>query len=80
VSDENAWSILLSKDAFHSRDIFLEGRLRLLDDADVVAMLDKNFVNALPTGTICPGTVNQNNIPKARLIALRGEGAAGQQQ
>ena len=74
VSDKNARSILLSKDALRSGDIFLEGRLRLLNDADVEAILDKNVVNALPAGTICPGTVNQNNIPNAMLLrsALRG--------
>ncbi len=34
VSDKNARSILLSKDALRSGDILLEGRLRLLNDAD----------------------------------------------
>src|SRR4030095_9909604 len=42
MSDKNARSILLSNDALRSGDVFLEGRLRLLDDADVVAILDKN--------------------------------------
>ena len=51
----------------------------LLDDADVVTILDKNVVNAFPAGTICPGTVNQNDIPDPRLFALREECATGQQ-
>ena len=66
VSDKNARSILLIKDTLRSGDVFLKGRLRLLNDADVVTILDQNVVNALPAGTICPGTVNQNNIPNAR--------------
>ena len=65
MSDKNARPILLSKNALRSGDIFLEGRLRLLNDADVEAILDKNVVNALPARTICPSTVNQNNIPNA---------------
>ena len=73
MSDKNARSILLSKDALRSGDIFFEGRLRLLNDADVVAILDKNVVNAFPARTICPGTVNQNNIPNAMLLVLRRE-------
>jgi len=71
VSDKNARSILLSKDALGRGDIFFKGRLRLLDDADVVAILNKNVVNAFPAGTIGPGTVNQNNVPNAMLFILR---------
>ena len=71
MSDQNARSILLSDDALRRSDIFFKGRLRLLDDADVVAILDENVVNAFPAGTIGPGTVNQNNISNARLLGLR---------
>jgi hypothetical protein len=80
MSDKNALSILLSEDALRGSHIFFKGRLRLLDDADVVAILDKNVVNAFPARTICPGTVNQNNVPNAMLFVLRRERAAGQQQ
>jgi hypothetical protein len=41
---------------------------------------DKDVVNALPAGTICPSTVNQNNIANAMLFVLRGDRSAGQQQ
>ena len=71
MSDENARSILLSNNALGRSDIFFKGRLRLLDDADLVAILDENVVNAFPARTIGPGTVNQNNIPNARLLVLR---------
>ena len=71
VSDKNARSILQSEDALRGSHIFFKRCLRLLDDADVVAILDKNVVNAFPAGTICPGTVNQNNIPNAMLFVLR---------
>jgi len=71
VSDENAWSILLREDSFRRGHIVFKGGLRLLDDADVVAILDQNLVNAFPAGTICPGTVNENDIPNAMLFVLR---------
>src|SRR6267143_7291103 len=48
VTDKNAWSILLSKDALRRSDIVLERCLRLLNDADVVAIFDKNVVDAFP--------------------------------
>jgi hypothetical protein len=70
VSDKYAPTILLSKNALRSGDILLEGRLRLLNDADAVAILDKNVVDAFPAGTICPGTMYQNNIPNAMLCVL----------
>jgi hypothetical protein len=71
VSDRNARSILLGKDALRSGDIFFKGCLGLLDDADVIAILDKNVVNAFPAGTIGSGTVNQNDIPNPTLFVLR---------
>src|SRR2546423_6479401 len=71
MSDENARSILLSKDALCGRDIFFKGGLRLLDDADVIAILDQNVVNTFPAGAICPSAVNQNDIPNTRRFVLR---------
>jgi hypothetical protein len=54
-----------------------------LHDADVVAVLDKNVVNAFPAGSIGPGAVNQNNILNAMffivVVALGSERAASQQ-
>jgi hypothetical protein len=40
MSNKNAWSILLSKDAFRGH-IFFKGCLRLLGDADAVAISDQ---------------------------------------
>jgi hypothetical protein len=71
MSHENARSILLSKNALRGRHIFFKGCLWLLDDAHFVAILDKNVVNTLPAGTICPGTVDQNDIANAMLFVLR---------
>jgi len=71
MSDENARSILLVDDTLRGSHIFFKGRLGLLDDADVVAILNENVVNAFPTGTICLGTVNQNNVSNAMLFVLR---------
>jgi len=56
VSDQNARPILLSEDALRGSHIFFKGRLRLLDDAYVVAILDKNLVNAFPARTIQRGS------------------------
>src|SRR5260370_16333655 len=80
MSNKNAWSILLSEDALRSSDIFFKGRLRLLNDADVEAIFNQNVVNAFPTRTICPGAVNEDNIPHTTFFALCRERAAGQQQ
>src|SRR6266567_8133382 len=85
VTDQNARSVLLSKGPLRSIHIFFKGRLRLLDDADVVAILDKDVIDAFPASTICPGTVNQNNVPNAMVLILfrcflRRECAAGEQQ
>jgi hypothetical protein len=80
VSNKNARSILLGKDSFRRSHIFFKRRLRLLDDADVVAIFDKNVVDASPARTIRPGAVNQNNIPGAMVFVLRGERTTGQQQ
>ena len=71
MSDEDARPILLSQDALRRSHIFFKGRLRLLDNADVVAILNQNVINAFPTGTICPGTVNQNDVANAILFVLR---------
>src|SRR5438105_4758272 len=80
MSDKDARSILLSEDALRGGHVILKRRLRLLDDADVVAILDKNLIHAFPAGTVGPGTVNQNDVPNPRLFVLRGERAAAQQQ
>src|ERR1700683_2466111 len=74
VCDENAWPILLSEDALRRSHIFLKGRLRLLHNADVEAIFNKNVVNALPSGSVCPSAMHQNNIPNAMLLCLCGCG------
>jgi hypothetical protein len=53
---------LQSEDTLYGGHIILEGRLRLLDDADFVAVLDKNVVDASPARTICPGSVDEDDI------------------
>jgi hypothetical protein len=70
VTDKNARSLLLSEDALGRGHIVFEGRLRFLNDTDVVAILDENIVNAFPARTIRPRTVNQNNIPNASRFVL----------
>jgi hypothetical protein len=53
-----------------SGDVLLEGGLRLLNNADVVAIFDKNVVDAFPARAFCPGTVNENNIPNAMIVVV----------
>src|ERR1700688_185096 len=55
VRDKNARSVLKSEGAFGGSHIVFKRRFRFLDDTDVVAILDKNVVNAFPAGTIRPG-------------------------
>jgi hypothetical protein len=80
MTDKDARSILLSKDTFGRSHVVFKRSFRLLDDADVVAVLDENVVNAFPARTICPGTMHQNNIPNAMLLLLSWERTTGQQQ
>jgi hypothetical protein len=42
-----------------------------LDDANVVAILNEDVVNAFPARTIRPGAVDENNIPNVMLSVLR---------
>src|SRR5258706_3290085 len=62
VSDKNAGSILLGKDALRCGDIILERGLRLLNDGDVVAIFDKNLVNAFPAKAICPVAMHEYDV------------------
>jgi hypothetical protein len=54
--------MLQREDTLYGGHIILEGRLRLLDDADVEAVFGKHVVDALPAGTICPGSVHEDDI------------------
>jgi hypothetical protein len=60
----------LSKNALGGSHVISKRGFRLLDDADVVAVLDEDVVNAFPAGTIRPGTVDKNNIPNAMFLVL----------
>ena len=62
VSNKNAHSVLLSKDALGRCHIFFERCLRLLHDADVVTVLDQNVVGAFPARAIGPSSVNEHNV------------------
>src|SRR5580700_7155097 len=70
VRDKNARSILQGEHTLRRSHIILERRLRLLNDADFVAILYKNFVNAFPPRAIRPGSVYQNNIPDTTVFLV----------
>ena len=61
---------MLSQEALCGSHIVVKRRFRLLDDADVVAILDENVVDALPARTIRPGAVNQNYIPDMMVFVV----------
>src|SRR6202022_2748329 len=71
MSDKNARSVLKSEGPLGGSHVVFKRRLRLLNDADVVAILHKDVVNAFPPGTICPSAVNQNNISNGMLLVFR---------
>ena len=59
MRDKDARSVLQCEDPLRGGHIILEGRLGLLDDANVEAVLDKNVVNAFPARTVRPSTVDE---------------------
>ena len=71
MRDENARSILLSNNPLGRGDIFFKGGLRFLNDADVVAILDKVVVNAPLAGTVRPGTVDEDDIFYGGFLGLQ---------
>jgi hypothetical protein len=60
----------LSEDSLRRGDILFERGFRFLDDGDVIAVLNQNVADAFPTRTVCPGAMNENNIPNSRLLGL----------
>jgi hypothetical protein len=58
VAAPDARSILLGKDALGGGRIFFKGRLRFLDDADVISVRDQDVINAFPARTIRPRAMN----------------------
>ncbi len=72
VGDKDARSILLSQDALRRGNILLKRRLGLLNDAEIVAIFDKNVVNTLPARTICPGAMDEDNVLYGRAKAGAG--------
>ena len=71
MRNKNARSILQSKGALGGGHIFFKGCLWLLDNADVIAIPNKNVVDTFPAGAVGPGAVNQNNVTNAMRFVLR---------
>jgi hypothetical protein len=70
VCDKDARSVLQCENTPHCGHIILEGRLRLLDDADVEAVSDKVVVDAPPARTVRPGTMDEDYVFHAGLLSL----------
>src|SRR5262249_12970988 len=62
VSDENTASRLHSDNSPRGGYIRLERCLRLLHDADGVAVLAEDVVDAFPARAICPRAVNEHHV------------------
>src|SRR5580700_2274772 len=70
MSYKNTRTVLLSQDASCRGYIFFKRRLRLLYDADVIAVLDKNVVDAFPPRSVGPGAVNEHNVLHGCVLSL----------
>jgi hypothetical protein len=70
MTDKYAWPILLSEDALGGSHVFSKRGLRLLNNAHVVSVSDKNVVDTLPARAIGPSAMNQNDIADAILVIL----------
>ncbi len=62
VADENHGPVLRSEDELRSRNVVGQRESRVLDDADGVAVLLQNSVNALPSCAIHEATVDENDV------------------
>jgi hypothetical protein len=63
VADENRRAVLLVQDAAGDGDVIFERQRRVLDDADVEAILFEELVDTLPAGSIHEAAVNQRDVP-----------------
>src|SRR5258708_23350020 len=70
VRNKDARPVLQCDDTLHGVHIILEGRFRLLDDADFEAIPDKIIGNAIPARAVRPGTVNEDDIFHVGLLSL----------
>jgi hypothetical protein len=80
MSNEKTGAALLIDHAPGRCYVRLKRSLRLLDDADIVAVLHQDIVSTFPAGAIGPGSVYQNNISNGGTFVLRVDYAAAPQQ
>src|ERR1700686_408541 len=62
VADENCRSVLRCKNALGSRHVVLQRDRRVLDDADVVAVLLQDTVDTFPARAVYKTSMNQNDV------------------
>src|SRR6267378_6192248 len=62
VADENCRSVLRCKNALGSRHVVLQRYRRVLDDADVIAVLLQDTVDTFPARAVCKTSMNQNDV------------------
>src|ERR1700686_1298359 len=62
MANENCRSVLHCKSSLGNCYVVLQRYRRILDDADVIAVLLQDFVNAFPACAVNKTTVNQNDV------------------
>ena len=66
MSDQHHWPFCLRNHQSCCRNVVSQSQRWVLNDADVIAILPQEFVNALPAGAVNKATVNQNNCGRRR--------------
>ncbi len=67
MADKNGWPVLSFKSAFGDSYVTFQGYRRILNDADVVAVLFKDLVHALPARAVHKTAMNQNDVLHSRI-------------
>ena len=62
MADQDDWPVLRVDDLSGGLRVALERQSRVLDDADVVAVLLEQVVDGLPAGTVHKPAVDENDV------------------
>jgi hypothetical protein len=66
MSDQHHWPFCLRNHQSCCRNVVSQSQRWVLNDADVIAILPQEFVNALPAGAVNKAAVNENNCERRR--------------
>ncbi len=74
MADQDHRPILTIEHALRSRHVAGQGFIRVRDDADLVALGDKQLIDAFPAGAVGPGAMDEHDILDVGLIRRSGVG------